>query len=112
MTIAILDFRLPIANSDSGRGSDSERESRPGDGDYSDGQLHMLGLRASWARSVHADGETGREVAYGASTPDGADVSRSLRVSEKLFPLAFLATPFWAMPKRCSDLQNTLASIA
>ena len=104
MTIAILDFRLPIANSDSGRGSDSERESRPGDGDYSNGQLHMLGLRTSWTRSVHADGQTGREVAYGASTPDGTEVSGSLRVSAKLFPSRFFGYTFLGNAKKVFGL--------
>jgi hypothetical protein len=41
-------------------------------------------------------------MAGGRSASDETGVSGLVRVSAKLFPLAFLATPFWAMPKRCS----------
>jgi len=42
----------------------------PGNGNYANGQLHLLGLRAQWTGSVHADGETSGELAGGASAAD------------------------------------------
>jgi hypothetical protein len=39
--------------------------------------------------------------ALGARAGQSASESASI-ASKKKFPLDFLATPFWAMPKRCS----------
>src|SRR4051812_19322750 len=84
---------------DSRWGPYSKRESGSGNGDYANGQLRVLALRDRAARSVHADGKTGRELAVGASASDGTGVSGSLSVLGRLFPSRLFGYTFWAMQK-------------
>src|SRR6476646_1312506 len=58
------------------RGECPQRESRPRNGEYTDGQLRVLALSKLSARSVHTDGETGGEMADGTSASNRTGVSR------------------------------------
>ena len=61
-----------------------------------------MALRAGGARSVHADGKTGSELAVGASASGRTGVTGSLSVLARLFPSRLFGYTFLGNAKRCS----------